>query len=103
MRRTVAGLLRERRHDVVHVQMARMAALLDGTDAPPRVVDLIDALSLNMARRHALDHGPTRWLAGIEQARLVRARAPALPDLGPRAGRVRGRPAGDRRLSRAWW
>jgi sugar transferase (PEP-CTERM/EpsH1 system associated) len=70
MRDTVAALLRERRHDVVHVQMARMAALLDGAATPPRVIDLIDALSLNMARRHALDAGPTRWLAALERARL---------------------------------
>jgi sugar transferase (PEP-CTERM/EpsH1 system associated) len=71
MRRLVHGILRERRHDVVHVQMARMAALLDGVASPPRVVDLIDALSVNMARRGALDHGLTRWLATRERARLA--------------------------------
>ena len=71
MRRLVRGILAERRHDVVHVQMARMASLLDGIPTPPRVVDLIDALSLNMSRRGALDHGPMRVLAAIEQRRLA--------------------------------
>ena len=71
MRRLVHQILRERRHDVVHVQMARMASLLDGVATPPRVVDLIDALSVNMARRGALDHGPTSWLASLEQRRLA--------------------------------
>jgi len=72
MRHTVRTLLRERRHDVVHVQMARMAALLDGEDAPPRVVDLIDALSVNMARRRIFDRSAVRWLAGLEEGRLGR-------------------------------
>jgi glycosyltransferase involved in cell wall biosynthesis len=36
------------------------------------VVDLIDALSLNMARRHVFDRGATRWLAALEQPRLER-------------------------------
>jgi sugar transferase (PEP-CTERM/EpsH1 system associated) len=72
MRRTIHAILAERRHDVVHVQMARMAALLDGAAGTPRVVDLIDALSVNMARRRIFDRGPTRWLAGLEEARLAR-------------------------------
>ena len=71
MRHLVQRILRERRHDVVHVQMARMTALLDGVATPPRVVDLIDALSVNMARRRTLDRGPTRWLASVEQSRLA--------------------------------
>lgn len=71
MRRLVRGLLAERRHDVVHVQMARMAPLLEGVASPPRVVDLIDALSVNMARRGALDRSLTRWVASREQKRLA--------------------------------
>ena len=39
---------------------------------PPRVVDLIDALSLNMERRARRDHGPARWLAALEAKRLAR-------------------------------
>jgi sugar transferase (PEP-CTERM/EpsH1 system associated) len=72
MRSALHGLLRERRHDVVHVQMARMAALLDGAVDTPRVVDLIDALSVNMARRRVYDRGAARWLAGLEHGRLQR-------------------------------
>ena len=72
MRHLIHRLLGEARHDVVHVQMARMAALLDDEIGTPRVVDLIDALSLNMARRRAFDHGPVRWLAALEGRRLER-------------------------------
>jgi glycosyltransferase involved in cell wall biosynthesis len=72
MRHVVHSLLRERRHDVVHVQMARMAALLDGVARPPCVVDLIDALSVNMARRRRYDRSAVRWLAGLEEERLAR-------------------------------
>jgi len=71
MRRVLRRLLAERRHDVVHVQMARMATLLEGISSPPRVVDLIDALSVNMARRRLLDRSLTRWVASLEQARLA--------------------------------
>jgi len=71
MRQTIGGVLGERRHDVVHVQMARMAALIDGHPTPPRVVDLIDALSVNMVRRRTYDHGAGRWLAAFEGARLA--------------------------------
>ena len=72
MRRTLRGLLAERRHDVLHVQLSRTAASLDGETTLPRVVDLIDALSLNMARRRDRDRGPMRWLAGLEADRLAR-------------------------------
>jgi sugar transferase (PEP-CTERM/EpsH1 system associated) len=71
MRRTLEGLLAERRHDVVHVQLARMARHLEGTTLPV-VVDLIDALSLNMERRAARDLGPARFAAAIEAKRLRR-------------------------------
>jgi len=71
MRRVLRRLLAERRHDVVHVQMARMATLLEGIPSPPRVVDLIDALSLNMARRREHDPGVARWAASLERTRLA--------------------------------
>jgi sugar transferase (PEP-CTERM/EpsH1 system associated) len=71
MRRTVADLLAERRHDVVHVQLARMARHLEGATLPV-LVDLIDALSLNMERRAARDPGPARFAAALEAKRLRR-------------------------------
>ena len=71
MRRAVQRLLAERRHDVVHVQLARMARHVEDTTLPV-VVDLIDALSLNMERRAARDQGPARFAAALEAKRLRR-------------------------------
>jgi sugar transferase (PEP-CTERM/EpsH1 system associated) len=72
MHAALRSLLAERRHDVVHLQLARMAGHLDHDAPVPRVIDLIDALSLNMRRRRAHDHGPMRWAAGLESGRLAR-------------------------------
>ena len=71
MRRAVAQIVAERRHDVVHVQLARMARHLEGAPMPV-VVDLIDALSLNMERRAGRDPGPARYAAALEAKRLRR-------------------------------
>ncbi|HMA34736.1 MAG TPA: glycosyltransferase family 4 protein [Chloroflexia bacterium] len=60
------------RFDLAHVQLARMAPYLESTPALPRVIDLIDALSLNMARRHHREHGPLRLATYIEHKRLLR-------------------------------
>lgn len=71
MRRVVQRLLAERRHDVVHVQLARMARHVEDATLPV-VVDLVDALSLNMERRAARDQGPARFAAALEAKRLRR-------------------------------
>ena len=71
MRRAIGGILAARRHDVVHVQLARMARHCVGSVAPV-VVDLIDALSLNMERRASRDPGPARFAAALEAKRLRR-------------------------------
>lgn len=71
MRRAIGGILAARRHDVVHVQLARMARHCEGSTAPV-VVDLIDALSLNMERRASRDPGPARFAAALEAKRLRR-------------------------------
>jgi sugar transferase (PEP-CTERM/EpsH1 system associated) len=68
LRRLLAG----ERYDLAHVQLLRMAPSLDRDTPFPRVLDLVDALSLNMERRHRLDRGPTRWAAGLEARRLAR-------------------------------
>ena len=47
MRRAVGRLLAEKRHDLVHIQLARMAWCVEGTATLPRVIDFVDALSLN--------------------------------------------------------
>lgn len=71
MRRALSGILAARRHDVVHVQLARMARHCEGSPTPV-VVDLIDALSLNMERRARRDPGPARFAAALEAKRLRR-------------------------------
>lgn len=62
--------------DVVHAQLLRGLAGLDaGAPAAPLVVDLIDALSVNVARRAALTRGPAARLLRHEASRLARAEA----------------------------
>ncbi len=72
MRRALRQACMERAPDVVHVELARMAPSLDGELNAPRVIDFVDALSLNMARRAAASWGPQRWLASLESRRLKR-------------------------------
>jgi sugar transferase (PEP-CTERM/EpsH1 system associated) len=71
MRAAVAGALHAGTYDLAHVQLVRMAAYLDALRPLPRVLDLIDALSVNMARRARHDRGAARWLAGLEARRLA--------------------------------
>ena len=47
--------LRGRGFELVHVQLARLAPVLDEFAPLPRVLDFVDALSLNMARRARYD------------------------------------------------
>lgn len=70
MRSALRGLHGER-FDLVHVQLARMAQHAADVDAPA-VLDLIDALSLNMQRRAAAQRGPLRALFAHEAARMRR-------------------------------
>jgi hypothetical protein len=72
MRRAVGRLLAERRHDLVHVQLARMAGCVEETALLPRVIDLVDALSLNFQRRSGYDRAPFEIAARLEARRLQR-------------------------------
>ncbi len=72
LRRRLAGVLAERRHDLVHAQLVRAAAALPETLDVPLVVDLIDALSLNLRRRAARQREPWRALLLAEAERLLR-------------------------------
>jgi sugar transferase (PEP-CTERM/EpsH1 system associated) len=72
MRSAVARLLGDRRHDLIHVQLARMAWCLEGMDSFPRVIDLVDALSLNFLRRSVHHRVPLRLAARFEARRLLR-------------------------------
>ncbi|MDC8014846.1 glycosyltransferase family 4 protein [Tahibacter soli] len=66
----LAALVARGRFDVAHVALARLDAAVDALAPLPCVVDFVDALSLNMARRAALDRVPWRWLARLDARRL---------------------------------
>lgn len=72
MRRALAALLQPGAFDVAHIQLARMAPYLQHVRSLPRVIDLIDALSVNMERRYRRDRSPLRLAAYIEWRRLRR-------------------------------
>jgi sugar transferase (PEP-CTERM/EpsH1 system associated) len=80
-RRAVQVLFARERFDVVHAQLVRTAPYLPPPGGPPVVLDLIDALSVNLARRARDDRGPlgpiaaweARRLAGFEQDLIARA------------------------------
>ena len=92
-RDALTRLLRSAQFDVVHVQLARMGEVLPLLGELPCVLDLVDALSLNMARRAERDAGPMRLLASFEAARLLpyerglcaRVTAAAISSVGDRA------------------
>ncbi|MET0551452.1 MAG: glycosyltransferase [Vicinamibacteria bacterium] len=68
-RRALAGALTAGA-DVAHVQLVRLAPLLPALGRVPCVVDLVDALSQNLARRAERDRGPLRGLWRQEARRL---------------------------------
>ena len=72
MREAIGAVRRSETFDVAHVQLARMAPYLAELAPLPCVVDLIDALSVNMERRAAYDRRPWRWLFRLEARRLRR-------------------------------
>ena len=76
-RARVGALLDEGGFDLVHGQLVRSVPYLPD-DGTPVVVDLIDALSANFAKRATFDRGPVRWLAGVEARRLDAYEAKAL-------------------------
>jgi len=68
----VRALLARERFDVVHAQLVRTGAYWPEAGGPPVVLDLIDALSENFARRAARDRGPLAWASALEGRRLRR-------------------------------
>jgi polysaccharide biosynthesis protein PslH len=74
-RARVAALLASGGFDLVHAQLVRSLSHLPAIRATPLVVDLIDALSANFARRAEWERGPLRRLFAWEAARLARAEA----------------------------
>ena len=67
-RRAVAELASSLDVDLVHAQMVRAADL--APDGVPLVIDLIDAMSTNLARRGQMERGPLAPVARREAARL---------------------------------
>lgn len=72
MRNVIQKELLSGKYDLVYLQLARMAPYLFVDRAIPRVIDLIDALSLNMQRRHLRERGPMKWITGLEWKRMSR-------------------------------
>ncbi len=71
LRRVVRTLLEQEPFDLVHVQLARVAPAVPETSPIPRVLDFIDALSLNMARRAQQESWPRNWLFRWEARRMA--------------------------------
>jgi sugar transferase (PEP-CTERM/EpsH1 system associated) len=80
-RRVLAALASEG-FDVAHLQLVRLAPLAPALAAVPGVVDFVDALSLNIARRAELDLAPLRPLWRLEAGRLRRAERALLDRVG---------------------
>lgn len=68
----LSGILEGGDFDLVHVQLARLAGVLPRVAPLPCVVDLVDALSLNMRRRAEFGRPPMAWIARSESRRLQR-------------------------------
>jgi hypothetical protein len=77
--------------DVAHVQLVRLAPLLQALGRTPCVVDLVDALSQNIARRAERDRGRPRVSSGaMERGACARTRPSVIAAGGP-LGRGVGR------------
>ncbi len=72
MKNAVRNALNSQAYDLAHIQLARMAPYLESERSIPRVIDLIDALSLNMKRRYQRDRSLLKWIAYLEWKRLSR-------------------------------
>ncbi len=68
---TAQSCLNAESFDLLHVQLARLAPVATGLPNIPKVLDLIDALSLNMARRAQREKPPLSWLIAFEAKRMA--------------------------------
>lgn len=71
IQKCVHTLVQEEPFDLIHVQLARMAPVADGIDNVPKVLDFIDALSLNMRRRAMKERWPIKWFFHLETRRMA--------------------------------
>ena len=72
LRAAITRLCAASNFDLAHVQLARLGPMLEPLAGLPCVLDFVDALSLNMRRRAALDRGPLRFVVAAEAVRLAR-------------------------------
>lgn len=70
IRQKVEHLLSQTSFDLVHTQLARMAPFTQPWKKTPKVLDFIDALSLNMDRRAKQERGILSWLFNSEAKRM---------------------------------
>lgn len=63
-------LLEREPFDLIHVQLVRMAPVVENLGKIPKVLDFIDALSLNIYRRSMRENGPVAWFMALESKRL---------------------------------
>lgn len=63
-------LCEQTRFDLIHLQLIRMGSLASRAPDIPVVMDFVDALSVNMARRSAKERGVSSVIAGLEAKRL---------------------------------
>jgi sugar transferase (PEP-CTERM/EpsH1 system associated) len=80
--RDAVATLVEEGFDLAHLQLVRLAPLAPLVCSVPCVVDFVDALSLNIARRAERDVPPLRPLWRLEAARLRRAERALLDRVG---------------------
>lgn len=79
LRERLVGLLASKRFDLAHFQMIRMAPYARLVDRMPTVVDLVDALSVNMAERAKVGSLPIRPALRVEALRLRRYERRVVP------------------------
>ena len=72
MRQAVRRFLDEKPCDLIHVHFFRMAQYVTEFSEVPKLLDLCDALSLNLLRRAQLDRGITWPLLKLEANRVKR-------------------------------
>jgi len=77
MKNKIDELLRRERFDIIHTQLVRMSPYTKDHRSTPNVLDMIDALSLNMKRRLEKEKLYIKPLLHLEYTRLRRYEAHA--------------------------
>lgn len=72
LRARLESLLSTTQYDLLHMQLARATLNLPAGIGIPKLLDLVDALSINMEGRSRHTRGPARWLARLESLRMRR-------------------------------